>query len=370
VVVAEQSREQGVQLIGERPRELKWYHAAGMLFGDWGTSRLYVLGIAFVLSGHASFWYVAAMCLLVTVVGFAYTIICAHFPDGGGVYSAAKRRSRHLAVVGALLLIADYVITAALSAYAGFRYILPSNLDSRYALYASIAAIVVIGVINRFGPRRAGMLAVVVGAICAIFYLLIGISCLPTLPEARIVLPQESAGDQWRHFVNVILALSGIEAIANMTGVLAEPVTRNARRAIFVVLLEVVVLNLVMAAAMNAIPALDQVNLASLTPHQREDLQDHMVKVLAENQLGSIFSQVASFFFGLLLLSAANTAIGSMVAIQYLMGRDRELPRPFTSLNGYGVPWLGVLTGTAAPIIVLLVVITDYLGARLRARII
>ena len=46
---------------GERPRELRWYHAGPMLFGDWGTSRLYVLGLAFAYTSRASFWYVAAM---------------------------------------------------------------------------------------------------------------------------------------------------------------------------------------------------------------------------------------------------------------------------------------------------------------------
>ena len=39
---------------GKRPRELAWYHAGPMLFGDWGTSRLYVLGIAFAASGSGS----------------------------------------------------------------------------------------------------------------------------------------------------------------------------------------------------------------------------------------------------------------------------------------------------------------------------
>ncbi len=39
--------------VTERPRELRWYHAAGLLFGDWGTSRLYVLPDAtLVLPGH------------------------------------------------------------------------------------------------------------------------------------------------------------------------------------------------------------------------------------------------------------------------------------------------------------------------------
>ena len=33
----------------DRPRELKWYQASSMLYGDWGTSKAYVLGIAFAI---------------------------------------------------------------------------------------------------------------------------------------------------------------------------------------------------------------------------------------------------------------------------------------------------------------------------------
>lgn len=360
----------------ERPRELRWYHAAGMLFGDWGTSRLYVLGIAFVLSGHASFWYVAAMCTLVTLVGFAYTIICAHFPDGGGVYSAAKHRSRTLAVVGALLLVADYVITAALSAYEGFRYILPHDMDSRVALYAAIVAIVAIGAINFYGPRRSGLIALIIAIASAVFYFVIGLFCLPSAGHAVIQAPHGNIGTQWSHFVNVILALSGVEAIANMTGVMAEPVAKNARKAILVVLLEVVVLNLVMAYAMNAMTQHHGVDMAHINPAawekssldnlpaeegarvaaQKEDLQDHMIKILAEHYVGKGFAVVASVFFGLLLLSAANTAIGDMVSIQYLMSRDKELPSAFTKLNRHGMPWVGLVAAVLAPVVVLLIV--------------
>lgn len=343
----------------ERPRELRWYHAAGLLFGDWGTSRLYVLGLAFVLSGHASFWYVAAMSLLVAVVGFSYTIICAHFPDGGGVYSAAKQRSPTLGVVGALLLTADYVITAALSAYAGFRYILPEDASSQDALYLAILSLVAIGVLNWFGPRRAGFLAVLVGVACAAFYLVIGVSALPSLGSTMVEAPAGSMPEQWSHFVNVILALSGVEAIANMTGIMAQPVAGNARRAIFAVLGEVVVLNLLMALAMNALPELASVNVQALDPAARDRLQDQMVRILAEEHLGQAFATVASVGFGLLLLSAANTAIGDLVSIQYLMGRDRELPRGFTRLNTFGMPWLGLCSAVAMPIAVLLWVGND-----------
>src|ERR687889_2268968 len=109
-------------LSSERPRNLGWFGGAGLLFGDWGTSRLYVLGIAFLVAGRSSFWLIAAMSLLILVVGWAYTHICRLYPDGGGVYTAGRRRAPILGVIGALLLFADYTITASLSAVEAFHY--------------------------------------------------------------------------------------------------------------------------------------------------------------------------------------------------------------------------------------------------------
>ncbi len=353
---------------GERPRELRWYHAAGMLFGDWGTSRLYVLGLAYVMlkrevSPHASFWYVAAMCVLVTLVGFSYTIICRHFPDGGGVYSASKHRSKSLAVIGALLLIADYIVTAALSSYDGFRYILPASLGDSgktIALYSAATAILGIGCVNTFGPKRVGTIALVVAVISAVFYFIVGVACVPHLHAAVIHAPTESVGIQWQHFVGVILALSGVEAIANMTGVMAEPVAKNSAKAIFVVLLEVIIFNLIMAYAMNALEFTGSTGEGfTIKGWAADDVQDHMIKVLATEYINPWFAAVSSFFFGLLLLSAANTAIGDMVSIQYLMARDKELPSFFTTLNKFGMPWIGLVTATVVPAIVLLLVGSD-----------
>src|SRR6059058_683456 len=109
-------------LASERPRNVGWLQAAGLLFGDWGTSRLYVLGLALFFAGRSSFWLILAMSVLILAVGWAYTQICRIYPDGGGVYTAAKSRSRTLAVVGALLLFADYTVTASLSALDAFHY--------------------------------------------------------------------------------------------------------------------------------------------------------------------------------------------------------------------------------------------------------
>src|SRR6476469_2999904 len=109
-------------LSSERPRNVGWLQAAGLLFGDWGTSRLYVLGLAFFFASRSSFWLICAMSVLILAVGWAYTHICRIYPDGGGVYTAAKSRSRTLAVIGALLLFADYTVTASLSSLDAFHY--------------------------------------------------------------------------------------------------------------------------------------------------------------------------------------------------------------------------------------------------------
>src|SRR3982750_3539455 len=86
-------------LSSERPRNLGWFGAAGLLFGDWGTSRLYVLGLAFLVAGRSSFWLIAAMSLLILAVSWAYTQICRLYPDGGGVYTAARQASPLLGVI-------------------------------------------------------------------------------------------------------------------------------------------------------------------------------------------------------------------------------------------------------------------------------
>src|SRR5438045_8876225 len=109
-------------LSSERPRNLGWFGAAGLLFGDWGTSRLYVLGIAFLVAGRSSFYLIAAMSLLILTIGWAYTQICRLYQNGGGVYTAGRMRSPLLGVIGALLLFADYTITASLSSVEAFHY--------------------------------------------------------------------------------------------------------------------------------------------------------------------------------------------------------------------------------------------------------
>ena len=65
----------------KRPRNVDWKRAAAILYGDWGTSKAYVIGLAFAVGGYASFWLIAAMCVLTALVGLNYMVICRLYPD-------------------------------------------------------------------------------------------------------------------------------------------------------------------------------------------------------------------------------------------------------------------------------------------------
>ena len=36
-----------------RPRNVDWKRAAALLYGDWGTSKAYVIGLAFLAAGFS-----------------------------------------------------------------------------------------------------------------------------------------------------------------------------------------------------------------------------------------------------------------------------------------------------------------------------
>ena len=351
---------------GERPRELRWYHAGPMLFGDWGTSRLYVLGLAFAFTQRSSFWFVAAMCALMIGVGWSYEIICRLFPDGGGVYSSARHRSQLLAVVGGLLLCADYVVTASLSCLDAFHYLGINGLylstrgighQGGIPLDALAAALMIlaIGALNYLGPTKTGSVAMVVALATVVLTLVIGLACLPHLGEAFKLVEspfKNGAKQSWIGFTEIVLALSGVEAIANMTGIMVQPVEKTARKAILPVLIEIVILNLILALAMTSLP--DSVLYEKLPNGQYAHTGD-MLKMIAIQYVGPGFAAVASVVFAALLLSAVNTSLADLVSIQFMLSRDKELPRALSGLNRYGMPVIPLVIGAVLPAIVVLI---------------
>lgn len=405
-----------------RPRNLRWIHAGPLLYGDWGTSRLYVLGLAFLYTGHASILYLAAIGLLMLVVSWAYTHICRCFPDGGGVYTAARQLSPTLSVIGSTLLLSGYIMTAAISAIEAFHYF---HVPHHLVLPLAVIAIIVVGGVNWFGAEAAGKFALVIAMIAMVVSALMGLVAIPAFARGIESISfdyfrQSPPGDMWVNFTKICLALAGVEAVANMTGMMKQPVEREARRTIWPVALEVVTLNLVFGLALagltfvvagtemqtlhtpdterlvetrqafiDTLPTsaqgeydpttpivLTEEQHAILTEHSveaYESLESHReevnqytnaaMRIIAENtgsdtigpRFGKIFGNIAGITFGLLLLSATNTAIMAMVSVFYSMAQDDELPKPLTKLNYSGVPYIGLVVSIIIPVAVILV---------------
>ena len=346
----------------KRPRNVDWKRAAAILYGDWGTSKAYVVGLAFAVGGYSSFWLIAAMCILTALVGINYLAICKHYPCGGGVYASVRHRSQVISIVGAFLLIADYIVTAALSALSAFEY-----LQAPHAPLCAGIAILIIGALNFFGPKHTGSLAFLVSAPAWIVVGLLAVFAIPHLGAAVHELQPLHGGflPNWGGFVAIVLALSGVEAIANSTGVMKlnpgsteeKPmVTKTSNKALIVVMLEVCIFTALFGLAMNALPGL-HISGGQVFSPQGAEVRDSMLRYMAEHfvggslgvHVGHIAGIAVSLVFGFLLLSAVNTAIVDLVAISFLMSRDEEIPSAFQKLNKFGVPNLGVIVATVIP---------------------
>jgi amino acid transporter len=103
-----------------------------------------------------------------------------------------------------------------------------------------------------------------------------------------------------------------------------------ARRAILVVMFDIVVLTGLLCV------------LAMCLPDEARHHQNDLLRYMGEVFFGAQFAAAVGIMIGFLLLSAVNTAITGMVALLYVMARDDELPEPFLQLNRFGVPWLAL----------------------------
>jgi amino acid transporter/nucleotide-binding universal stress UspA family protein len=365
-----------------RPRNVDWKRAAALLYGDWGTSKAYVLGLAFLAASFSSLPIILAVCAVTALVGINYIVICRHFPDGGGVYSAARSQGRLLAVVGALLLLADLTVTAALSGWSGLSYITAGAGDVAWIRFlhehiglATIVMLIFMGGLNFFGPKHSGSLAVVLSVpTVLVVVVLIAISA-PHLTTRFLEPRHENYGALWVQFVGVILALSGAESIANLTGVMKlDPgstfehpaVGKTSLKAILPVAIEVVGGTALLGWAMLSLPSVigtnmhlaDKTQVGAAMVARNED----MLRFIGEQfgaatvspWFGVLFGWIVGIVFFFLLVSAANTAIVAMIGLLFMMARDGEMPRQFTKLNKHGVPIYPLLIVVGLPTLVLL----------------
>src|SRR5881227_1230116 len=305
VAARRRSGSESKQLIAtnvKRPRNVDVPRAAAILYGDWGTSKAYVIGLAFAVGGYASFWLIGAMCILTALVGINYIIICRLYPDGGGVYASVRHRSEVISIVGAFLLIADYLVTAAISALSAFQYLGVPHPEK----FAAIS-ILIIGLLNLLGPKQTGGLAFLVSIPTLAVVIVLGLFSLPHLGEAFAHLQplHGTFGHNWAAFVGIVLALSGVEAIANATGVMkldpgtTDPnpsVVKTSTPAILIVMVEVCLFTALLGLAMHALSGLQIIN-GDVNAPDAQGVRDYMLRYMGQMFVGGTFGPAPGHAF-------------------------------------------------------------------------
>jgi nucleotide-binding universal stress UspA family protein len=231
------------------------------------------------------------------------------------------------------------------------------------------------GLINYFGPKHSGSFAVALALPTAVIVIVLIALSAPHFTTHFLQPRHQSLGTVWVQFVGVILALSGAESIANLTGVMKlDPgatmerpsVARESLKAITPVAIEVVVGTALLGWAMLSLPSVlgktlhltDRDEISGVLWQRSGDMLRFIGEQFAtatfSAAVGQLFGWIVGIVFFLLLLSAANTAIVAMIGLLYMMARDREMPRQFKRLNGHGVPIWPLLIAIGLPIVVLL----------------
>src|SRR5262249_28740368 len=175
----------------------------------------------------------------------------------------------------------------------------------------TIAVLSVMGAINYFGPKHSGSFAVALALPTVVVVIVLIALSAPHLTTRFLQPPHQSFTTVWVQFVGVILALSGAESIANLTGVMKlDPgstmehpkVARESFKAILPVAIEVVFGTALLGWAMLSLPSVlektlhlsDQGTIAAVLGQRSED----MLRFVGEQFAAATFSPAVGQIFG------------------------------------------------------------------------
>lgn len=268
---------------------------------------------------------------LLAIVVLSYRQTVAAYPQGGGAYLVARDNLGRLpALVAAAALLADYVLTAAVSVAAGVAALtsaFPALLPLRVLL--AVGAIVVIAVGNLRGVRESAKLfaaptylfvaavlgLVSYGAVAAMFGWLPAAPYEPHPPGLQgvglfLLLRAYAAG---------CTALTGVEAVSNGVPALRPPEGRNAQT----VMTWLGILSIVMFLGITYL-AYD----LGIVPGGDETVLSRLARRVLGVGVGYYGIQATTM---LILLFAANTAYADFPRLSSILAGDRYVPRQFAN---------------------------------------
>jgi amino acid transporter len=298
--------------------------------------------------------------LVLAIVVTSYQQTIRAYPSGGGSYIVASDNFGPLpGLVAAAALLADYVLTVAVSIAAGvaaLTSIVPGLFEYRVLLGVAFVTLLCLG--NLRGIRESG--AIFTAPTYVYLVAMLGLLAYGMVRFATGSLPAYSAPDAWREahgaqalglllilraFASGSVALTGTEAVSNGVPAFKPPEARRAQSV------------LILMGACFASIFLGMSFLAGrlgILPDPSEQVT--VVSQLAGTLVGTgtPYHYLVQFSTALLLVLAANTAFADFPRLASILARDRFLPRTF-QFRGDRLAFTGgiiVLSAVAATLII------------------
>jgi amino acid transporter len=301
-------------------------------------AALAVLIAASAGAGHLVLPISIAIAAVLGIVVLSYTQTVQAYETSGGAYVVARDNLGTLpSLVAAAALLADYILTVAVSVTAGVLALTsaaPSLTSHKVAL--SLLFVLILTLANLRGVRESGMLfAVPTYAFVVAFFLMIGTGVTKcaagTCPQAQVPHPLAAGAGAvgvfvlLRAFASGAAALTGVESISNGVNAFRRPAGKNAARTL-----------LIMGAI--AIALFIGVSWLAVRMHAAPSSTVSVISEIARGTFPSgswssfMYYAVQGLTFAILVL-AANTSYQGFPRLGAVLARDRFFPRQFINLG-------------------------------------
>jgi amino acid transporter len=321
-----------------------------VVFADIGTSVYYVPGIL-----YGPFRSRAALFVLMTL--FVFVLLCVkyaevtwRYPEGGGVVNVSSQALHPFAgLLGGLMILVDYFLTAALSALSGVLYlaVLLPFLNG-VLLQATVGALVALCILNLLGIKESARATAIVACLAGGGQLAVVLATAIFLGPAGVV-HSFSAITHGTPLTPILLltgygaaflAFSGLESVAQLAPAMREPRKKVAFRAMTAVVLTMAITS----------PLLTLWSTTLLDPHADPN---QFISLLGARVAGHLVGDYVAVSGSLLLVFASNTAIIGAYHVFIALARMGFLPRALERRNKWRVtPHWSILAAVAMPVVI------------------
>jgi amino acid transporter len=334
--------------IARRRQRIGPFLVWAVVFADIGTSVYYTPGILYGRFGTRAAIFVAMTLLVFVLLAIKYAEVAVRYPEGGGVVTVSTRAFHpFVGLVGGMFILVDYFLTAALSALSGVIYlsVVFKSLGAAVVL-GTIGALVILALLNLIGVKASAEASAIFAVIAGVLQLVVVVAVFARLGPAHVfdsvhqVLsgPRLSPIFLLTGYAGAFLAFSGLESIAQLSPVMAEPRRRVANLGMGLVVITIALTS----------PLLTLWSTTLLGTHANPD---QFISLLGDYAAGPALAWAVAISGALLLIFASNTALIGSYHVFLALTHMRFLPRPLAQRNRWrNTPQWAIALATAIPV--------------------